>query len=251
MSKRKTYSEFINEYFSKYKDSKYIFIEETFVNSHTPMKIICPKHGEFWKSPKNIMKYECKQCSYEKRGEKYKLSTEEFIEKAKEIHGDKYGYSKTVYQATKTPVTITCPVHGDFIQTPNDHLSKKGCPLCGESHLEKELKNELIKNGVNFIQQYKTPKLGKQSIDFFLPDFNIAIECQGKQHFGLGGWVKNFDFENLKQLDEKKFNILKLNNIKIIYITSKTFLKYETYSDIYKNNLYTIKQFLKCILQKK
>ena len=251
MSRKKTYDEFINEYFLKHKDSNYIFIKETFVDSHTPMKIICPKHGEFWQSPKNIMQYDCRKCSYEKRGEKNKLSTDDFIKKARLIHGDKYDYSKAKYQTAKTPILIICPKHGEFWQTPNDHLSKKGCPFCNESHLEKEFKRELDNNHINYIQQYKINELGKQSIDFYLTDFNIAIECQGKQHFGIGGWTSCYDFERQKYLDETKYNILKEKGIKTVYITQKNFLKYENYSDIYKNNIFTIKQFLECIIPKK
>lgn len=251
MSRKKTYSEFINEYFSKHKNSEYIFIEETYVDSHTPMKIICPKHGEFWKTPKNVMQYDCWKCSYEKRGKKNKLTTDVFIEKAKQIHGNKYNYSKVDYQSTKTPVLIICPIHGEFKQTPNDHLSKKGCPFCKESHLEKELKKELDANHIKYIQQYKLSELGKQSVDFYLTDFNIAVECQGKQHFGLGGWVNYYDFDRQKILDETKYNILYQKGIKIVYITTKNFLKYENYSNIYKNNIFTIKQFIECITLKK
>jgi hypothetical protein len=54
-----------------------------------------------------------------------------FIDKSKKIHGDKYDYSKVDYTTSVTKVTITCPIHGDFLQTPNQHLYGKGCPGCG------------------------------------------------------------------------------------------------------------------------
>jgi hypothetical protein len=53
-----------------------------------------------------------------------------FIKKSKSIHGDKYIYTKTVYIKNKFNVTITCPIHGDFIQSPGNHLAKHGCPKC-------------------------------------------------------------------------------------------------------------------------
>ena len=60
-----------------------------------------------------------------------KLTTEEFIGKARSIHGDKYDYSKVEYVNNSTKVIITCPVHGDFEQTPSGHLSERGCKHCG------------------------------------------------------------------------------------------------------------------------
>ena len=59
-----------------------------------------------------------------------KLTTEEFVKKAKEKHGDKYDYTKTVYINAKTDVTITCPIHGDFEIKPYNHLSGTGCVEC-------------------------------------------------------------------------------------------------------------------------
>ena len=63
------------------------------------------------------------------------LTTEEFIQKAKTVHNDKYDYSKTVYVKAMTKICIKCPIHGDFIQTPNNHINvKQGCPKCGVKH---------------------------------------------------------------------------------------------------------------------
>ena len=59
-----------------------------------------------------------------------RLTTEQFVAKAREIHGDKYDYSKVVYVNAKTKVCVTCKEHGDFWITP-DHLTRgKGCNLC-------------------------------------------------------------------------------------------------------------------------
>lgn len=63
-----------------------------------------------------------------------KLTTEEFIEKARKIHGNKYDYSKVKYINARTNVCIICPIHGEFWQTPNRHLSGSGCPKCAGNH---------------------------------------------------------------------------------------------------------------------
>jgi len=56
-----------------------------------------------------------------------------FISKAKEVHGDSYIYDKVEYVSAKKHITITCPVHGDFEQTPDGHLSGQGCKLCADA----------------------------------------------------------------------------------------------------------------------
>ena len=58
------------------------------------------------------------------------LTTKEFIKKAKEIHGDKYDYSKVEYVNTLTPVTIICPEHGEFEQIPKVQLKGYDCKKC-------------------------------------------------------------------------------------------------------------------------
>lgn len=59
-----------------------------------------------------------------------KLTQEEFIERARQVHGDKYDYSKAGYISTDTKICIICPEHGEFWQTPSNHLKGQGCPKC-------------------------------------------------------------------------------------------------------------------------
>ena len=67
-----------------------------------------------------------------------KLTTEEFIKKAREVHGDKYDYSKVEYVNSKEKVTIICPEHGEFMQVPSMHLRGHGCAKCStERNTEK------------------------------------------------------------------------------------------------------------------
>ena len=72
-----------------------------------------------------------------------KLTTEEFIKKAKEIHRDKYDYSKAEYSGSKIKICIICPKHGEFWQIPNAHLNGQGCPEC--SNTKKLTTEEFIK----------------------------------------------------------------------------------------------------------
>src|ERR1035437_3659881 len=65
-----------------------------------------------------------------------KLTTEEFIIRAKAIHGDKYDYSKVKYINARTKVIIGCknPLHEDYEQVPDAHLRGQGCKECGIKH---------------------------------------------------------------------------------------------------------------------
>jgi hypothetical protein len=59
-----------------------------------------------------------------------KHTKETFIQKANEIHGDKYTYELVEYTNSQTKVIVTCPSHGNFNMKPNSHLSGQGCPHC-------------------------------------------------------------------------------------------------------------------------
>lgn len=73
-----------------------------------------------------------------------KLTQEEFIQKARAVHGDKYDYSKVEYVNSSTKVIIICPIHGQFKQSPHDHLSGYGCPHC--QHKAQELLYQKLKD---------------------------------------------------------------------------------------------------------
>ncbi len=76
--------------------------------------------------------------------------TKEFIDKVKIIHGGKYDYSSVDYTNARTKVTIVCPTHGEYLQSPDNHLRKRGCPKCaGKSFSFEEIinkANEVHKN---------------------------------------------------------------------------------------------------------
>ena len=93
MSKKKTTEEFIKEAKEKH-GNKYDYSKVEYINNHTKVCIICPEHGEFWQFPQDHLKGRgCICCAGVK-----KLTTSDFIEQAKKIHGDKYDYSKVIYK---------------------------------------------------------------------------------------------------------------------------------------------------------
>jgi len=113
---------------------KYDYSKVEYHNNHEKVCIICPEHGEFWQTPKNHLKgCNCPKCS-----NVYKMSNEEWIEKARKIHGDKYDYSKTHYVSNKLKVKIICPEHGEFEQIANNHIKGEGCILCRNDNMSKQ-----------------------------------------------------------------------------------------------------------------
>ena len=128
-------------------NDKYDYSKVNYVNSRTKVGIICPTHGEFWQTPHNHLKgYGCAECGKEK-SHLPKITTEDFIVKSKEIHGNKYDYSKVCYKTCDAKVCIICPEHGEFWQTPSNHINGSGCPKCANE----KRKNALLKDTKLFI----------------------------------------------------------------------------------------------------
>jgi very-short-patch-repair endonuclease len=181
----------------------------------------------------------CYECSGHKL-----LGNEKFIEKAKNVHGDKYDYSKVNYIGSKDKVCIICPEHGEFWQIPNSHLMGIGCPLCSASKLENEVGKVLIENNIKFVSEKKFEWMGGLKLDFYLPEKKIAIECQGLQHFEPIGFFGGEDalIAN-KERDERKRILCENNGITVIYYfdNEKYFGSYEKEA----HNIIDLKEFLK------
>lgn len=294
---------------------KYDYKNVNYINNRTPITITCPKHGDFLQTPhEHLCGCGCPYCAKEKKSE-LKKTTNDFINQSRAIHGDKYDYSKVNYNGPNIKTTITCPIHGDFEMRPHNHLRGQGCPKCGnlrkgsykkntgEEYIEKlkkiwgdsydfskfEYKNnhtkacvichEKDKNGAehgefwikpnDLLQGHGCPKcaqkFGKteqkileelqkhynnvsyqhkeewlksqtsyQTFDFFLSDYNIAIEYQGKQHFqpsdrfgGIDGFKKCF------ARDKKKYENCKIHGIKLFYISFEKEIPSDYFSKVY------------------
>lgn len=207
----------------------------SYKNGHTKVPIVCPKHGVFMMTLNHhISGQGCPKCAGKHK------TTEEVINEFKKIHGDKYDYSKVEYVNNKTKVTIICPKHGEFLQTPDKHLLGEGCPMCRRSKLETAVEKFLTENNYKFEEQQKFDWLGKQSLDFYLLDYNVAIECQGEQHFkeyrGKRMFKKN-DLNGRIKLDITKNVLCNENNVKMIYVMAKQW-KNTSFSQKF-NGIYT------------
>lgn len=172
--------EFINRSKKKHGDL-YDYSNIEYINQNTPVRIICPEHGEFLQKPEYHQNgHGCPICAIEKNARNRRYTLSEFVEISKRIHGDKYDYSKTKYDGIYKKIIITCPSHGDFIQRPNDHICGCGCPKCSISFSKPENEiYEYIKTISNNVVKHDRSILDGYEIDIFLPDNNIGIEFDG------------------------------------------------------------------------
>lgn len=219
--------------------NKYCYDEVDYVNSKTEVKIICPTHGMFLQRPNyHLNGHGCPIC-----GRSQKLTKNDFVNKSKQIHNNKYNYSNVEYINNHTKVCIICPVHGEFLQLPSEHLRGKGCQKCNERKLERDIRLFLEHNNIDYEFQYHYDNDNHLStLDFYLIKYNIGIECQGEQHFipidfaGRGKeWAQQMLTEN-KERDRLKSLKCKTNDIRLIYYTNKQYEKYFEENGLYNKN---------------
>ena len=106
--------------------NRYKYDLTDYINSITAVKIECVKHGYFKQTPVIHISHKsgCPKCGK-------RLTTNDFVLKSQNIHGNRYNYSKTEYISYKEKVSIICNLHGEFKQLPNSHFKGSGCPTCG------------------------------------------------------------------------------------------------------------------------
>ena len=118
----------------------YDFTKTKYLKNNLKVIITCKIHGDFLVIPNNVLEHSsgCPDCKGEKISESKKDTKQQFIEKAKKVHGDKYNYSLVDYKGSKEKIKIVCPKHGIFEQTPCNHLKGCGCKLCSMAKPEQD-----------------------------------------------------------------------------------------------------------------
>lgn len=206
MPKRKTLEEFKKQLLEINPNIK---IDGIYINNKTPINCSCIICGHQWKArPDNLMHWGCPKCRLKKIGDKNRKSQIQAIQDFITVHGDKYDYSKVKYIKDNEKVCIICPKHGEFWQTPSNHIQGHGCPKCNNSSGEILIEQFLKTNNIKYIQQFPISistdinPSGIAKIDFYLPDLNAFIEYNGEQHYKpikhFGGVLK---FKQQQQRD--------------------------------------------------
>ena len=114
--------------FEKVHLGRYDYSLVEYINTKIKIKIICSEHGVFEQSPEKHLKGNgCPKCIGRNK------TIIEVLAEFKNIHGDKYDYSRVKYSLLNKKVEIVCPEHGVFSQTPQNHIAGQACPKCGGS----------------------------------------------------------------------------------------------------------------------
>lgn len=199
--------------------NKFDYSKVNYVNAKTKVCIVCPKHGEFWQTPTDHLKGRgCQRCAGKGR------ELDDMINEFNLVHNFKYDYSLVDSTSAKEKIDIICPFHGKFRQTVEHHRIGCGCPKCKTSTLEKKLMCELDKRSINYEYQ-KTFEwlMGKVSLryDFYLPEYGVAIECQGIQHFKSINFFGGIDgLKETQERDKLKKELSKEHGIKVFYYSN-------------------------------
>lgn len=222
--------EFINKA-KRIHNNNYDYSKVNYINSHKKIIIICPIHGEFTQKPNNHLSGQgCCQCSKIINSNNKILKAKElFITKANKIHNKRYDYSLANYINSRSKINIICDKHGIFEQKVNSHLNGHGCPKCNTSKGELRIEEYLIKHNITYEYQKKFNDCKNHNnrnlkFDFYLPNQNILIEYDGKQHYKP---IKYFGgektFKIIKEYDNIKNEYVNNKNIKLIRISYNDF----------------------------
>jgi hypothetical protein len=202
----------------KQKYPEYSFEDSFYKNIRTNIKVKCKKHGFFHKKP-SLMLYNnqgCQKCGLEKRSRVNKNNFIELIGRFNQIHNYKYDYSKSNYIKNNKNIVITCPIHGEFEQRPDNHLSGSGCRKCGlenMSNIKKYSKTDFIEKANqihNYLYNYK-------KVEYIDSKTKVLIICKKHgeyeqypvYHLSGSGCPKCFRSKGEKAISEslKKWNI--------------------------------------------
>lgn len=139
-SKRHHYTqeEFIQEA-TRIHNGKYDYSAVAYENNKTKVEIACQIHGSFFQTPSDhtLKLTGCPKCANATKGSYHQKDTIWFIKRGREIHGDKYDYSKVNYCKYHDKVEIVCPEHGSFFQSASGHIhNRSGCPTCSYKDYE-------------------------------------------------------------------------------------------------------------------
>ncbi len=179
---KKTTDQIIAE-FKKVHGAQYNYSHVNYINIDTKVTIECHEHGEFKQTPyKHLKKQGCPKCGLLKISERKRKTTKQIISEFREIHGNKYDYSKVKYLKSNSKVEILCATHGIFKQAPTDHLSGQGCPKCGITNRS----NSLRKTTAQIISEFQKvhgDRFDYSIVEYINIDSEVTIICNEHGEF--------------------------------------------------------------------
>lgn len=168
--------------------TRYDLSRARYVNAWTKILASCGEHGDFEQYPAHLVRgVGCPGCANDRRGDAFRMPTEQFLARARTTHGDRYDYPGVTFANLREHIDIICRRHGAFRQTAWAHIAGAGCPQCVSSRGERAVAAWLEQRGIAFIHQWMdhdcVVNTGRARFDFYLPDRRAIIEYDGEQHF--------------------------------------------------------------------
>lgn len=204
-------------------NERYDYSLVKYTGSKNKVPIICKEHGVFNQiASDHLLGNNCPRCTAIALGIQQRYTRNEVISRFKQIHGTKYLYHLVDYTTAKRKIIIICRKHGPFNQMSHSHMSGRGCPRCVESKGEGIIAKILDKNNIKYIREFSFPD-STWRYDFFLPDLNILIECDGMQHYKpikFYGGVKGLN--KIQKRDRQKNKLADKNNMILIRVQYNT-----------------------------
>ena len=149
IASRKISTEIFIKRANKKHNNRYDYSKATYIDTDSPLTIICHLHGEFFQSPHiHLRGAGCSICGYQTVSKKLSTDKNLFFNKASTIHKNKYDYSQTKYVRESSKIKIICPIHGFFTRTGRSHLEGYGCQKC-DNYKNTRLTFEAFKDKAN------------------------------------------------------------------------------------------------------
>ena len=147
-------------------NGKYDYSKVKYENIVSKIIVICTKHSEFLQRPKNHLEgYGCKYCA------DTTWTKDKFMKIGNKIHDNKYNYSKVEYKNYNIKVIIICPQHGQFLQSPDSHITKQsGCPKCTR---------RISKSSIKWLDKIEKQNNIKLKREFYLSINNKRVFVDG------------------------------------------------------------------------
>ncbi len=182
------------------------------------VQIICKQHGPFEIKPSSFLKgHGCPQCAIESTSGKLRLAQEEFIQKARRVHGNKFDLSRSKYgKNSSEKVEVICHKHGSFFTSPSNFLMGCGCPRCstgrriskGEDRIA-----EFIKSLYFEVQQSNRTILRPLELDIYIPEKKLAIEYNGVRYHNDQMKDRNYHYNKYRQCRDQGIRLIQIMDI--------------------------------------
>ena len=215
------------------------------LHGKTPYPVVVEKTSSIWSSTRNYGSIECKECKRVNSLNKFE-NTIYYLNKKRKIPYTYPNLNKEFKKMTDD-IPIVChrkingKKHGMFWQTPANHRTGQGCPICQESRNERHITNLLNVLKYKFIKEKRFTETGNLEYDFYLPEPNVIIEYDGIQHFeprfGKSEYSKQDNYNKLYATDNIKNEFVKTNKFGLRMIRIPHTLKEGTYDKLLENAL--------------